>query len=215
VVAIDSEDESSIQNLTNYLSETFSAAGDYAIQTIEGPQAASPISSSSRSSDPQSREIVDYLTVVAKWHNISESVIDYITTPPAIPSSEAGDCHQRQQQQLPKPSQIPIALIPHFALSTTDLFASNIPITDSYAPVDHWSWVATMWRGIVGADATVWIRCCDREEKDRAGEVEVKTEYGAVVWRVCDDDSESERERGRRRVGFEVGELVRSVARLG
>ena len=207
VVAIESENQSSIQHLTHYLVETFNATGEYALQTINGPHEAS---FGSGSGEPRPREIVDYLTVVSEWHSISKSVVDYITTPPSTYSLKEGE-----QQQHNEPPKIPIALIPHFALSTTNTFASSIPITDSYAPVDHWSWVATMWRGIVGADATVCVRRCDREEKDRAGEVEVKTDYGAVFWRICEDDSENERERGRRRVAFEVGELVRSVARLG
>jgi HMG box factor len=32
-----------------------------------------------------------------------------------------------------------------------------VPIADAYAPVDHWQWMATLWRGIVGADLVVYV----------------------------------------------------------
>ena len=53
---------------------------------------------------------------------------------------------------------LPVALISHFQLSQTDFFASRIPITDSYAPIDHWQWMATLWRGIVGPDITIVVK---------------------------------------------------------
>jgi HMG box factor len=32
-----------------------------------------------------------------------------------------------------------------------------VPIADAYAPVDHWQWMATLWRGVVGADLVVYV----------------------------------------------------------
>ena len=58
-------------------------------------------------------------------------------------------------QQPTSSSPSPIALLPHFQLSHTDFSSSRIPITDNYAPVDHWQWMATLWRGIVGPDITI------------------------------------------------------------
>ncbi|KAI4152520.1 MAG: hypothetical protein LQ340_002870, partial [Diploschistes diacapsis] len=50
---------------------------------------------------------------------------------------------------------IPIALVPKYQLTLTDAAASIIPILDEYSPTDHWQWMATLWRGIVGPDVTV------------------------------------------------------------
>lgn len=53
------------------------------------------------------------------------------------------------------PPGVPIALLPCFQLSHTNAFASRILITDTYAPVDHWQWMASLWRGIIGPDVTI------------------------------------------------------------
>jgi HMG box factor len=53
---------------------------------------------------------------------------------------------------------LPIALLPSgFSLTLSDRFACSIPITDAYEAVDHWQWMATLWRGIVGADLVVYV----------------------------------------------------------
>lgn len=46
-------------------------------------------------------------------------------------------------------------------LTRSNLAATRIPINDAYAPLDHWQWAATLWRGIVGADLTIWIKDCN------------------------------------------------------
>ena len=56
---------------------------------------------------------------------------------------------------------IPIALVPHYQLTTVDSSSIAMPITDSYSPLAHWQWLATLWRGCVGADVTVVIRNAD------------------------------------------------------
>ena len=53
---------------------------------------------------------------------------------------------------------LPIALLPCWALTHADRYACSLPITDAYAPIDHWQWMATLWRGIVGADITIAVR---------------------------------------------------------
>ncbi|KAK4235940.1 putative HMG-box-containing domain protein [Achaetomium macrosporum] len=54
--------------------------------------------------------------------------------------------------------KLPIALLPSgFSLTLSDSFACAVPISDAYAPVDHWQWMATLWRGIVGADLVVYV----------------------------------------------------------
>jgi hypothetical protein len=53
---------------------------------------------------------------------------------------------------------IPIALVPHFQLSTVDASAIAMPIVDSYSPLAHWQWLATLWRGCVGPDVSVVIK---------------------------------------------------------
>jgi HMG box factor, other len=121
------------------------------------------------------------------------------------------------------PPQIPLLLISNYILRASNIWSFSIPITDNYSPADHFTWISTLWRGIVGADLTVYVRSSENleveamgggeKEKDwpggmMTGGVEMK-EDGTIVVR---------REKGRvdeakvRRVSFEVGEFVRRVA---
>ena len=73
-------------------------------------------------------------------------------------TAEVSTLESRRMSSLSTSGPMPIALITHFQLSQTDFFASRIPITDSYAPIDHWQWMATLWRGIVGPDITIVVK---------------------------------------------------------
>jgi HMG box factor len=55
------------------------------------------------------------------------------------------------------PSLIPIALIPHYQLTTVDIGSMSVPILDNYSPHSHWQWLASLYRGCVGADITVVV----------------------------------------------------------
>jgi len=132
---------------------------------------------------------------------------------------------------------IPVAIIPRYQLSYADAFACSIPIADAYSPADHWQWMASLWRGVVGPDLTIVVRGGAVDMPTGAGgggrdggvgaggksggvgaggksargggpSVEVRLEDArAILLRVGDDGEVGE--GGLRRVGFEVGEWVR------
>lgn len=103
-----------------------------------------------------------------------------------------------------KPTAKPVAIVPLFSLHASNTFACRIPLIDTYAPNDHWSWNATQWRGVVGADLTIYLK--DGEEKGKM--VEQREEERLFVVRRGDGaDVEGST---LRRVGFEVGEWVRA-----
>lgn len=124
---------------------------------------------------------------------------------------------------------IPVAIIPRYQLSHADAFACSIPIADAYSPADHWQWMASLWRGVVGPDLTIVVRGGAVDMPTGAGggggrdggvgaggksargvgpSVEVRLEDArAILLRVGDDGEVGE--GGLRRVGFEVGEWVR------
>jgi hypothetical protein len=56
------------------------------------------------------------------------------------------------------PTPIPIALVPHYQLTTVDTAAITLPINDSYSPLAHWQWLATLWRGCIGPDVSIVIK---------------------------------------------------------
>ncbi|KAJ5533075.1 hypothetical protein N7494_009627 [Penicillium frequentans] len=109
------------------------------------------------------------------------------------------------------PCNTPIALVPRYQITTADAFACSIPIHDSYAPLDHWQWMASLWRACVGPDITVYIRECSREELERAGgnavEVRLQDARTIVLRKVVGSSRELE-EKALKRVGFEIEDFL-------
>ncbi|KAJ5605648.1 hypothetical protein N7510_008429 [Penicillium lagena] len=108
-------------------------------------------------------------------------------------------------------SAVPISLVPRYQLSTADAFACSIPIADSYAPLDHWQWMASLWRACVGPDITVYIRECTREELDGVGgnpvEIRLQDARTVVLRKVLGTARELE-EKALKRVGFEIEDYL-------
>ncbi len=117
-----------------------------------------------------------------------------------------------------------------FSCTLADRFAVSIPIVDSYAPIDHWQWMATMWRGIVGPDLVVYVRSAGAAAGAAAGAGSGAGAGGAaappvpsnggtvglelpwvMVVRV-DDDKGALDEKTERRLAFEVVEWVRAAS---
>ncbi|KAE9375751.1 hypothetical protein N431DRAFT_556121 [Stipitochalara longipes BDJ] len=149
---------------------------------------------------------VNYLDIISEWHKKSLEMTKYITTLP--------DCSSTQTSTVitsaAKGKVLPIALVPGgFSLSTSDTFALRIPINDSYAPVDHWQWMATLWRGIVGPDLTIYVNKVGRDEMNKMGGVEIRSDCAAIIVRVLEGATMDE--KTARRLGFEVVEFVRNV----
>ncbi|KAF7952171.1 uncharacterized protein EAE97_001668 [Botrytis byssoidea] len=136
------------------------------------------------SSDP----FVEYLSTICQWHRNSLQITKFITTvPPSSPrrdnstASSTPQSSEASQSSTPH-KRTPIALIPHgYSLTLSDAYSLKLPINDSYAPIDHWQWMATLWRGIVGADLTVFVKGVGREEMERSGGVEWLVGRGIVV----------------------------------
>ncbi|KAJ5779319.1 hypothetical protein N7457_007039 [Penicillium paradoxum] len=104
---------------------------------------------------------------------------------------------------------VPIALVPRYQLTTADAFACSTPIGDSYAPLDHWQWMASLWRACVGPDITVYIRECTKEELERMGgnpvEVRLQDARTVVLRKIAGRDLE---EKALRRMGFEIEDFL-------
>ncbi|KAH8892050.1 hypothetical protein GQ53DRAFT_806406 [Thozetella sp. PMI_491] len=176
-----------------------------------------------------------YLSTIQEWHAKSAEMVRFITTRPSSGrgsnASSASDGQKSdnsahtvdtstsdRRSSVPPPSQqyhsghsrsqlLPVALVPSgFSLTISDRFASTVPIQDSYAPVDHWQWMATLWRGIVGADLVIYVRSANEAELNPTQAVELKAAGVMAVhiadWTALDEKTE-------RRLGFEVLEWVR------
>ena len=153
-----------------------------------GSKASSSTQEGDKDKDLDADKTYDaYLSLTRRYHALSTSVTAFLTTAPASPTTtspqplaaEDDSDSPISPKTIPKPKTrsstnrkapeeqakiasqlkgLPIALLPNWALTHSDRYACALPITDSYAPVDHWQWMATLWRGIVGADITVAVR---------------------------------------------------------
>jgi len=128
------------------------------------------------------------------------------TSPQAISPSPL-DAADRQAAG----GKIPLLVIPRYTLHTSNVWASALPINDTYSPADHWQWVATLWRGIVGPDFTVYVRSSE-DPPDTAAPpgfsrpaVEIREDLGTFIMKGGGKVEEG----SVRRVAFELGEWAR------
>lgn len=89
-------------------------------------------------------------------------------------------------------STIPIALVPHFQLTTVDASSVSMPISDGFSPPAHWQWFATLWRGSVGPDVTIVIKSTDEDAPEGANS------DGAVTGGTTDNNNNHNRNTGPR-----------------
>lgn len=139
----------------------------------------------------------NYLQTIIEWHTKSAEIIKHVTTRP-LPRSPAPN------------SLLPVALISDgFSLTLSDKFASTVAITDPYSPVDHWQWMATLWRGIVGPDLVVYVKESAAEELANNGASMVEYRHPGVMVVKADVEKGID-EKTERRLAFEVMEWVRA-----
>ncbi|EPE03784.1 hmg box transcriptional [Ophiostoma piceae UAMH 11346] len=111
----------------------------------------------------------------------SASIASPSTSPrqsPMMPGSTLGATSPRRADQL-----MPIALITGgYSLTISDRYAMTVPIKDAYAPLDHWEWMAMMWRATAAPDLVIYIDC-DAGEVEAADEPSVNTraQEGVIV----------------------------------
>jgi hypothetical protein len=130
---------------------------------------------------------------------------------PSSSSTTSGDRTTVSPSASKTQAHLPVALLTDgFSLTLSDRFACRVPISDSYAPVDHWQWMATLWRGIVGPDLVVYVRPAEEGEMrdGRLQAVELKGP-GVMMVRVVGEEGRVG-EKVERRLGFEVVEWVRN-----
>jgi len=176
-------------------------------------------------SPPPPRLLQQPQTLPAEYQDPPNPSAPCQTQPGTEPIPTAATPRATAKAQAPP---IPVALVPHYQLTTVDASSVSLPITDSYSPLAHWQWLATLWRGCVGPDVTIVIKGTEPDHAiDRTSPhgVEVRLlDYQAVVVRTTvmtvqhlgiggdgsstADDVETW-EKAKRRVGFEVEEFLR------
>lgn len=229
LIVVEGADVKFTSEVGEYLKDYIRKDGECALQTWNSEPKAkddAEMTGVDTLSSANANPFLRYLDEIRFWHQKSQDIIKFMTTLPTSSSAPGGEQPTLQDttaetDQKPLKAVIPVALLPAgFSLSLSDYHASAIPINDAYAPVDHWQWMATLWRGIVGPDLTIFVKILppDRESKEemaRFGGVEVRGDCKAIVVRVLTDEGGEEGKRLEdkmlRRLGFEVMEFVRGI----
>ena len=234
IIAIEGLDPAAVGMMANYLTEELSKAPKFAVKTFTGPDVSSS-ETGGGGGDELSQERV--FQTFATWRKTSQDMATYITTLPRSKEAADGAAADADEEMHPPPdassaisprtiipataklsineaSMVPIAIVPRYQLTTVDASAISMPIMDAYSPLDHWRWLAAMWRGCVGPDVTVVVQGVGEEGEGGGAGVEVRlAECRTVVVRVGNKGENGGEgvveERWLRRVGFEVEEFLR------
>lgn len=223
-MAVEGDDLQAVQELTQWLNEFLSKDEEYVSRIAEPPKL--PGDSKGEVG------FEDYLELISEWHGKSREMTRYITTPIAssgTPKDDEMEMAERKDSATPPDSprksaspslttrstssghKKAVILLPTFQLHASVAYASRIPIQDAYSPTDHWQWMATLWRGIVGPDLTLYVRSYDGKEGPQGKMVELDEQVRCLT--VMKAQGARFADASLRRVGFEVSEWVRGLGR--
>ncbi|KAI2464303.1 hypothetical protein F4781DRAFT_436556 [Annulohypoxylon bovei var. microspora] len=157
--------------------------------------------------------LATYVARMLKWHKTSEDLIKYMTTYPSPVSgadTEMGEGDKPVEDMSSKPNlKLPVAVISDgYSLSASDRYSSSLHINDAYRADDHWQWVATLWRGIVGADLTIYVKKVTEPAEIQGNNCVEFVNAAVMVLRMTEGKGVDE--KLERRLGFEIIEWVRS-----
>lgn len=227
IIAVEGDDLRAVQDLTEWLNDYLARDEDYISRIADPPRAPAEAKSDVT--------FEEYLDLIKEWHSRSREMTRYITTPVSqsdsvVSKDEEMDTGDRKDSATPPdsphksaspsltPSTLtssstaskkPIIILPTFQLHASVAYASRIPIQDAYSPTDHWQWMATLWRGIVGPDLTLYVKSYDAKEVPQGKMVELDDQVRCLT--VMKAQGKAFADASLRRVGFEVSEWIRSI----
>ncbi|KAF1835982.1 hypothetical protein BDW02DRAFT_578284 [Decorospora gaudefroyi] len=218
IVAIEGDDLASVKELSEWLNEYLIKQKEFKPYIAEAPQVPS---------DDKEVTFEDYLDLIKEWHGKSKEMIKYITTPTSSPSSPPDttmsdkdsdkDVSDRIDSATPPDSPVlaaatttkPVIILPTFQLQASVAYASRIPIQDAYSATDHWQWMATLWRGTVGPDLTLYVKTYDAKEGHTGAKPDLDDPVRCLT--VFKERAGKFTEADLRRVGFEVNEWIKGM----
>ncbi|KAF1852140.1 uncharacterized protein K460DRAFT_271563 [Cucurbitaria berberidis CBS 394.84] len=218
IIAVEGDELAPVKELSEWLYDYLTKQKEYSPRIAEPPKAPE------ESNKDVSFE--DYLDLIKEWHGKSKEMINYITTPATAQSEDAimsdkgfdKETGERKDSATPPDSPDspdpatttkPVIILPTFQLQASVAYASRIPIQDAYSATDHWQWMATLWRGTVGPDLTIYVKTYDAKEgyagakPDMDEAVRCLTVFKEKEGKFVDADL--------RRVGFEVNEWIQGM----
>jgi len=162
---------------------------------------------------PMSNALATIFKDILTWHRKSDEMTRFVQgesigdSPARATHGSRGNSPRTEQNK----TKTPVALVKGgYSVTMSELFAcATSHDKDAYSPVDHWQWMATLWRGIVGPDLIVYVRMCPKDELEKLKTVEFQKGQGVMMVRLpmdgqLDDATE-------RRLNFEIIEWVTDV----
>lgn len=218
IIAIEGADPSVLEQVSAAVESSLIVCRDAVVTAWSGPTTLDQMKLPSQGDEFKNLAHVVFKDILA-WHAISSEMTNFVTRRCISQSPNADRGSQDSSPSANHPSspngddshKIPVALIKNgFSLTHSDKFACATTINlGHYKPMDHWQWMATLWRGIVGADLVVYIQTSPEEEMDKLKTVEYFKALNAMVVRVPVGKGLSE--ATERRLNFEIIEWVTDI----
>jgi hypothetical protein len=205
IIAIEGDDPAAVKELADWLKDDLDKTEEYKSRIEEPPRP--PV-------DNKDVSFEDYLDLIKEWHGRSKEMIRFITSAVESPDSDS-DKDKMDDKDSPSDrgevKKKPVVILPTYQLHASNVYTSRIPIQDAYSPTDHWQWMATLWRGTVGPDLTIYIYTPESKDGTTSAKpVEVNEEVRCLT--VRKEKGSKFTAAALRRVGFEVGEWVRDIS---
>lgn len=214
IIAIEGDSPEAARSVTDWLEEFLGREGDMVVKVVDGPKLPD-------SNDGQEVQFPELLQTVGEWHEKSKKIEQLVKGDRERKGSDTSSSstgHDSEAMEVDSSSGNVgklVVLLRTYTVTASNVFASRVAIKDAYKAADHWQWTATLWRGIVGPDMTVYVKDVDSKEDGGKGGVEIKEENRIMAIRRFMSGEENGGVEGieagtLRRLGFEVGEWVRS-----
>ncbi|KAI1453804.1 hypothetical protein F4805DRAFT_469822 [Annulohypoxylon moriforme] len=232
LIVVEGAASSILKEVASVVEKALSGSGEYAVKTwTDDTQAqlkdretdGKNNSNASENQEPAEKSptkrsglispLATYVAKMLKWHKTSEDLIKYMTSyPPPISGTdtEMGEGDKPAEDTSPKSdSKLPVAVISDgYSLTVSDRYAGSLHVNDAYRADDHWQWVATLWRGIIGADLTIYVKKVAEPAEVQGNNCVEFVNSAVMVLRMVEGKGVDE--KLERRLGFEILEWVRS-----
>ena len=201
IIAVEGDDVVAVKELAGWLNEFLAKDKEFSPRINDPPKAPGE--------DQADVTFEDYLDLIKEWHSKAKDMISYITKRVLSSDSDSDSAKDKNSPSSQEaPAAKPIVILPTYQLYASDVYTSRIPIQDAYSPTDHWQWMATLWRGTVGPDLTIYVKTLEAKEQPKKL-VELNEEVRCLT--VCREKGGSFENSALRRVGFEVSEWVQGI----
>lgn len=182
-------------------------------KSSDSPIGSDAASSSGHRSSPPLREssTLDFFQSMMRWQEKSAQIETYISRASEVSQRIEGqggseEGRPKVEENLRGPVHVALAR-DGYSLTLSDRYAYSTRFKDTYGPMDHWQWMASMWRGTVCPDLIIYAQPASEEELSRMKTVEFVKSMGMIVVRGSWRDSVDE--ATERRLLFELNEWVR------